>query len=198
MDEKIVIVDLGIGNLANVKKALDAEISNDPYKIEKGDKIVLPGVGNFESVIPAVAPLRKELIDGIEEGKPFLGICLGIQLLFEESEEGGGEGLGLLSGRVAEFREARKPHIGWNQVFITEDSPLFSGIKDGSYFYFVHSYYMEPSDEGIISGYTDYENGSKRLEFASAVSRDNIYGVQFHPEKSSENGLRLMKNFKNM
>ncbi|WP_461864285.1 imidazole glycerol phosphate synthase subunit HisH, partial [Thermococcus sp.] len=134
------------------------------------------------------------ILDAINEGKPFLGICLGLQLLFEWSEESEGKGLGVFKGNVMKFRGVRVPHIGWNQVWQKKDCPLFEGIKDGAYFYFVHSYHVNPQDKEIIAAVTDYESAI----FPSAVCRDNIFGVQFHPEKSSKNGLRLLKNFRRL
>lgn len=191
----IAIVDLGIGNLANVRKALGGVITGDPYEIERAEKIVLPGVGNFGAVMERLEPLRGIISDAINDGKPFLGICLGMQLLFEESEESpGSRGLGVFEGRVVRFRGVRTPHIGWNQVFSSKGCPLFEGIKSGSYFYFVHSYYVNPRNEEVVAATTDYES----LVFTSAVCKDNVFGVQFHPEKSSKNGLRLLKNFRRL
>lgn len=194
----IAIVDLGIGNLANVRKALDGVITSDPHEIEKAEKIVLPGVGNFGAVIEKLEPLRGVILDAINDGKPFLGICLGLQLLFEWSEESEGKGLGLgvFKGNVVRFRGVRTPHIGWNQMWRKKDCPLFEGIRDGAYFYFVHSYYVNPADESIIAGVTDYQSKGNEVIFTSAVCKDNIFGVQFHPEKSGKAGLRLLANFR--
>ncbi|AAL81785.1 imidazole glycerol phosphate synthase subunit HisH [Pyrococcus furiosus DSM 3638] len=193
--DRIAIVDLGIGNLANVKKALKGYITSDPYEIEKADKIVLPGVGNFGAVVDKLAPIKDIIIEGINEGKPFLGICLGMQLLFEESEESPGkEGLGIFKGKVVKLKNVRTPHIGWNQVWIKKECKLFEGLKNGSYFYFVHSYHAVPQDPDIIATTTDYENA----EFVSSVCFENIFGVQFHPEKSSKNGLILLRNFRRL
>ena len=194
----IAIVDLGIGNLANVRKALDGAITSDPYEIEKAEKIVLPGVGNFGAVMEKLEPLRGAILDSINDGKPFLGICLGLQLLFEWSEESEGKGLGVFKGNVVRFKGVRTPHIGWNQVWQKKDCPLFEGIKDGAYFYFVHSYYVNPADESIIAGVTDYQSKGNEVIFTSAVCKDNIFGVQFHPEKSSRAGLRLLANFRRL
>jgi len=194
----ITIIDLGIGNLANVRKALGGKITNDPYEIEKAEKIVLPGVGNFGAVMEKLEPLRGAIIDGINEGKPFLGICLGLQLLFEWSEESEGTGLGIFKGNIVRFRGVRTPHIGWNQVWQKKDCPLFEGIKDGAYFYFVHSYYANPENRDIITGVTDYQSKGKEIVFPSAVWRDNVFGVQFHPEKSGKVGLKLLRNFRRL
>lgn len=194
----IAIVDLGIGNLANVRKALGGVITSDPYEIERADKIVLPGVGNFGAVMKRLEPLKGTILDAINEGKPFLGICLGMQLLFEWSEESEGKGLEVFKGNVVKFRGVRVPHIGWNQVFPAKECPLFEGIKNGSYFYFVHSYYVNPQDKEVIAAITDYESKGNKVVFPSAVCKDNVFGVQFHPEKSSKNGLRLLENFRRL
>ncbi|HII67875.1 MULTISPECIES: imidazole glycerol phosphate synthase subunit HisH [Thermococcus] len=195
----IAIVDLGIGNLANVRKTLDGVITSDPYEIEKAEKIVLPGVGNFGAVMEKLDLLRGVILDTINDGKPFLGICLGLQLLFEESEENPeSKGLGVFEGKVVRFRGVRTPHIGWNQVWQKKECKLFEGIKDGTYFYFVHSYYVNPVDEEIIVGVTDYESKENKVVFPSAVCKDNIFGVQFHPEKSSKVGLKLLANFRRL
>ncbi|MEO2151918.1 MAG: imidazole glycerol phosphate synthase subunit HisH [Thermococcus sp.] len=192
----IAIVDLGVGNLANVRKALGGMITSDPYEIERAEKLVLPGVGNFGAVMERLEPLRGVILDAINDGKPFLGICLGLQLLFEGSEESPGEpGLGVFRGRVVRFRGVRTPHIGWNQLWKRKECPLFEGIRDGAYFYFVHSYYAEP-EEDVTAGVTDYESKGRKVVFTSAVWRDNVYAVQFHPEKSGRNGLILMRNFR--
>nr|WP_297065592.1 imidazole glycerol phosphate synthase subunit HisH [Thermococcus sp.] len=194
----IAIVDLGIGNLANVRKALGGVITDDPYEIERAEKLVLPGVGNFGAVVEKLEPLRGVILDAINEGKPFLGICLGLQLLFQESEESPGKpGLGVFEGRVVKFQGVRTPHIGWNQLWKRKECPLFEGIKDGAYFYFVHSYYAVPGED-VIAGVTDYESKGKKVVFTSAVCRENIYAVQFHPEKSGKNGLILMRNFRRL
>ena len=194
----IAIIDLGIGNLANVRKALGGVITSDPYEIERAEKLVLPGVGNFGAVMERLEPLREVILDAINEGKPFLGICLGLQLLFEESEESPGKpGLGVFKGKVLRFQGVRTPHIGWNQLWKRKECPLFEGIKDGAYFYFVHSYYAEPGED-VTGGVTDYESKGRKVVFTSAVCRDNVYAVQFHPEKSGRNGLILMRNFRGL
>jgi len=157
---------------------------------------VLPGVGAFED---AIAELRrrdlvKPVLDAIESGKPFLGICLGLQLLFEVScENGQHEGLGVLKGEVVRFQlppEFSVPHMGWNQLAIRRRPPILEGIADGTYFYFVHSYYVVPSDRGVIATETDYS-----APFCSMIWRDNVYATQFHPEKSQADGLRVLKSF---
>jgi glutamine amidotransferase len=195
----IAIIDYGMGNLRSVQKGLEksgfqAEITSEPEGAKKAQGIVLPGVGAFAE---AMANLREKGLDlvikeEVAKGKPLLGICLGLQLLFDYSEEGeGSEGLGIFSGRVRRLPQHLKvPHMGWNQVKIKKTNPLFTGVADNSYFYFVHSYYVDPEDEGIIAGTTEYG-----LEFVSMVAQDRIFGVQFHPEKSSSLGLQMLANF---
>jgi glutamine amidotransferase len=164
--------------------------------IEQADKIVLPGVGAFADAIAELR--RRELVDPIRAAiaadKPFLGICLGLQLLFDVSyEDGEHEGLGVLAGEVRRFTvppEYKVPHMGWNQVCVRRRAPVFEGIDDGAHFYFVHSYYVAPRDNQIVATETDYP-----APFCSSIWRDNLYAVQFHPEKSQSAGLRLLKNF---
>jgi glutamine amidotransferase len=204
----IAIVDYGMGNLRSVHKALervdyDAQVTADPQGVMDATKIILPGVGAFRDCMRNLEEFRllKPMIRSIEAGKPFLGICLGLQLLFEESDEFGlHKGMGILPGRVTRFPEDIQdldtnqpypiPHMGWNTIEIKKESPLFSGIESGAFFYFVHSYYALPHNPTDIAATTPYG-----IEFASAVQRDNIYAVQFHPEKSQAVGLRLLKNF---
>lgn len=199
----IVIVDYGMGNLRSVHKAFEkvgkqAVITSDPDRVLRASKVVLPGVGAFEN---CMANLKERHLIGpiykfINTGRPFLGICLGLQLLFTESEEGGVGGLDIIKGRVKRFKstpELKVPHMGWNQVkckMQNSKCKILTGILDDAYFYFVHSYYVEPDDKSVITATTEYG-----LDFASIVSKDNIYGTQFHPEKSQELGLRMLKNF---
>ncbi|MFA5802615.1 MAG: imidazole glycerol phosphate synthase subunit HisH [Thermoleophilia bacterium] len=195
----IVIVDYGMGNLRSVEKALmkvgaDVKVSRDPDEVRRGERIVLPGVGAFGD---AMDNLEKRGLAGVireevDAGKPFLGICLGLDLLFEESDEHGlHKGLGLLPGRVELLPTGLKiPQIGWNQVSIRKESPLLEDIPDGSSFYFVHSYAVVPHEESDILCTTDYG-----CTFVSAVERGNIAAFQFHPEKSSSLGLTILRNF---
>ncbi|MBE0429619.1 MAG: imidazole glycerol phosphate synthase subunit HisH [Thermoleophilia bacterium] len=195
----IAIIDYGMGNLRSVEKALEkvgaeVRVTRDPDEIRQAGKLVLPGVGAFGD---AMENLRKRnLTDVIREevqsGKPFLGICLGLDLIFEESDEHGlHQGFGFLPGRVELLDTGFKiPHIGWNQARFEKQSRLLDGVPDGSYFYFVHSYAVVPRQETDILCTTDYGG-----TFVSAVERDNIAAVQFHPEKSSSLGLTILKNF---
>ena len=199
----IVIIDYGMGNLRSVQQAFQkvghrAIVTSDPEKVLRAAKVVLPGVGAFRDCI--VNLKKRHLIDPIyrfiETGKPFLGICLGLQLLFTESEEGEVEGLDIIKGGVKRFKSSsglKIPHMGWNQVKCKMQNvkcKLLTGIPDETYFYFVHSYYVEPGNKEIVLATTEYG-----LEFVSAISKDNIYGVQFHPEKSQEWGLKMLRNF---
>ncbi|MBD3796871.1 MAG: imidazole glycerol phosphate synthase subunit HisH [Campylobacterales bacterium] len=199
----IAIVDYNMGNLASVQNAFaklgkDTVVEIDPEKFKEYDKLILPGVGAFGD---AMEHLReRNMINAIKEfaasGKPMLGICLGMQLLFQSSEEfGNHEGLGLIKGKVTRFDESKfeeklkVPHMGWNRMF-TKEHPLFKGLDDMHYLYFVHTYHVNCDDENDIIGRTNYG-----YEFTSAVAHNNIMGIQPHPEKSHENGLQILKNF---
>ncbi|MCL4476073.1 MAG: imidazole glycerol phosphate synthase subunit HisH [Nitrospirae bacterium] len=196
----IAIVDYGMGNLRSVEKGflkvgVDARVVSDRISIEDARGVVLPGVGAFRDCIRNLtdADLTDAIIKSIREGKPFLGICLGLQVLFSESEEFGVcRGLDVFRGRVVRFPESglKVPHMGWNTVKIGRRPPAFNGIPDQSYFYFVHSFYVAPEDMDIVAGTTEY--GS---EFTSMVWKDNVLATQFHPEKSQELGLKILKGF---
>ncbi len=201
----ITIIDYGMGNLRSVQKAIErvgssATITSDPKEISAASKVILPGVGAFRDAIKALR--EHELIDVIREstasGKPFLGICLGLQLLMELSYEYGEyDGLGIVPGHVRRFDidpSLKIPHMGWNQLTVTDsDNPLFADIASDAWFYFVHSYYVDPSDQSWVAATTDYGG-----PFVSAVRRDNVFATQFHPEKSQTAGLQLLKNFVNL
>ena len=196
----IAIVDYGMGNLKSVENAFksmgyEATITRDPARILDSSGLVLPGVGAFRDCMRNLNTygLKKSLYKFIESNKPFLGICLGFQVLFEESEEFGlCKGLGILKGRVVRFPEDKLkiPHIGWNTVKIKKECPFLEGIKNFSYFYFVHSYYVIPGEKEIIVTTTDYG-----VEFTSSIWKDNIFACQFHPEKSQRLGLKILKKF---
>jgi glutamine amidotransferase len=195
----IAIVDYGVGNLRSVQKALErvgatAIVTDDPAALDAAEGVVLPGVGAFGDGMANLQARRliDPLLRQVRQDKPLLGICLGMQLLFEESEEmGHHRGLGLLPGRVLRFPEGKLkvPHIGWNQLRIA-GCDLLDGIANGSHAYFVHSYYVAPEDPADVLATTEYG-----LEFASVVGRGRIFGAQFHPEKSQDVGLRLLSNF---
>jgi glutamine amidotransferase len=197
----IAIVDYQMGNLRSVQKGFEkvghrAVVTDDPAVIEQAEKIVLPGVGAFRD---AIAELRRRgmvepIKAGISAGKPFLGICLGLQLLFDVSyEDGEYEGLGIVPGEVVRFEvpaEFKVPHMGWNQARMVRRPPILEGLGDGTHFYFVHSYYVVPRDEGVVAVEVDYFR-----PFCAMVWRENLYATQFHPEKSQADGLRILKNF---
>ena len=198
----IALLDYGAGNVRSVQKALTAaggevRLVSDPEAVRRADAVVLPGVGAFDDCVNAMQ--RQELFcatkDFIGTGKPFLGICVGYQALFEKSEEFNScaAGLGVFGGSVVRFAEngIKIPQIGWNEVeFEKPECPILKGIKSGSHFYFVHSYFPKPSDESIVATRTTYGE-----TFASAVWRDNVFATQFHPEKSQKVGLKLLENF---
>jgi glutamine amidotransferase len=197
----IAIIDYQMGNLRSVQKAFErvghaAAITADPKVLEQADHVVLPGVGAFADAIAEIR--RRELIEpiraAIESGKPFLGICLGLQMLFDVGyEDGVHEGLGVIPGEVRRFNvpaEYKVPHMGWNHVKQRRPAPIFHGIADKAHFYFVHSYYVVPKDESVIAGEASYPE-----PFCAAIWRDNLFATQFHPEKSQAAGLQLLKNF---
>lgn len=197
----ITIVDYGMGNLRSVQKAFEkvgaeATVCSDPDKIAQASKLILPGVGAFRDAIQALKDqsLVEPILEHINSGKPFLGICLGLQLLFDVSyEDGEYEGLGIIPGKVVRFEDQpdlKIPHMGWNQIERTAPHPILAGIPEHEYFYFVHSYYVAPENESDVAAWTDY--GSR---FASMVARDNVVASQFHPEKSQDAGLKLLQNF---
>jgi len=197
----IAIIDYGMGNLRSVEKAFEyvghrAFVAKHPTRVSDASHVVLPGVGGFPECMKNLenTGMIDAVYKSIESGKQFLGICLGLQLLFSESEEFGcHNGLNILEGRVVRFtpgHEFKVPHMGWNQIMIKREVPLLKGIPDNSFVYFVHSYYVIPSDKEIISTQSDYGG-----EFVSSVWKDNIFACQFHPEKSQEIGLRILKNF---
>ncbi len=197
---EVVVVDYGLGNLRSATRGLEragaaVTVTADIEGIRSADGIILPGVGAFSEGMENAAPLRDDLVAAAEAGTPLLGICLGMQMLLTESEEaeraGQGEvkGLDLIPGRNVRFRTGKVPHMGWNDLAVARDHPVVESV-DGEYAYFVHSYYAVPDDDSTIVATTDYGT-----EFASVIADGNVMGTQFHPEKSGETGLRILRNF---
>jgi glutamine amidotransferase len=193
---EVAIFDYGVGNLLSLKTAMekvgvDAKISMSPRQVSNADAIALPGVGNFSAAATKLAAVKQTIVDAVEKGTPLIGICLGLQLFFPESEEGPGEGLGLFKGKNIWLRGSVKvPHMGWNTLRIVKPYGLFDNVGDGSYVYFVHSLYPVPTDRKIVATETEYGT-----TFTSAVASGNVFGTQFHPEKSGDVGLKILANF---
>ena len=196
---KVAIIDSGVGNLRSVEKAFaatgcEATVTGDESELRAAERLVLPGVGAFGACMRALTERGFDQLvrERASQGTPLLGVCVGMQLLFEESVEfGSTPGLGLLKGRVQRFSNGLVvPHVGWNRIYQTQLHALFDGIEDGSFCYFVHSFYCNPSDERVVVGETEYGG-----RYASVVAKKNVCGVQFHPEKSQEVGLRMLRNF---
>jgi glutamine amidotransferase len=196
---RVAIIDYGVGNLRSVEKAFaatgcEASISSDESFLRSAEKLVLPGVGAFAACMRALKERGFDRLvrERASEGTPLLGVCVGMQMLFEESEEFGSmRGLGLLKGRVRKFgNELVVPQVGWNRIHQRRPHALFEGIANGSFCYFVHSFYCEPGDDAVVAGETEYGR-----RYASVVAQGNVCGVQFHPEKSQDVGLRMLKNF---
>ena len=199
--EMIAIVDYQMGNLRSVQKGFErvgyeALVTGDPAVVADAEKVVLPGVGAFEDAIAELdrRGLVEPILSAIDRGRPFLGICLGLQLLFDVSYENGEHvGLGVIPGKVVPFElpaTYKVPHMGWNQLEFCREVPLLAGLPDGVHCYFVHSYYVVPSDDAVVATQTQYHH-----PFVSMIWRDNLYATQFHPEKSQADGLRILRNF---
>lgn len=196
----IAIIDYGAGNLHSVKNALDflgeeCIVTGDGAEILKADKVILPGVGAFGDAMKSIRDtgLDKTVYEVVQKGTPILGICLGLQMMFEESEESSGvKGLGIFKGKSVKIPDCglKIPHMGWNSITRTKESRILKNIGNEPYVYFVHSYYIQPEDESIVSAYTEY---GARLDIA--VERDNVFATQFHPEKSGDAGMEILKNF---
>lgn len=197
----IAIIDYGAGNIQSVYKALkylgiDCAITSDKNEILNADGAILPGQGEFSDCMNSITEsgIKDTVMEFINTGKPFLGICVGLQLLFEGSEESPDtKGLGIFKGiikRIPNGEGLKIPHMGWNSIDIVKNDKLFNGVDNGSYFYFVHSYYLDAEEKDIVSTQTEYG-----VKIDASVSRDNIYATQFHPEKSGEVGLEILKNF---
>ena len=197
----IGIIDYDAGNIKSVEKAIQALggeciITRDPELLRKADKLILPGVGAFKVAMDKIRSygLEEVIKERIEQKVPFLGICLGLQLLFEESEESPGvKGLGILKGKIVRIPDApdlKVPQIGWNSLSLQNDGFLFNGVPEGAYVYFVHSYYLKAEDEDIVTATTEYG-----VTIHASVQKDNVFACQFHPEKSSDVGMQILKNF---
>jgi glutamine amidotransferase len=200
---EIVLVDYGLGNLRSATRGLEragahVELTDDPAAFDAADGVVLPGVGAFAEGMENAEPVRDALVEYADDGGPLFGICLGMQMLLTSSEEadregqGDAEGLDLVPGRNVRFREGQKvPHMGWNELSVERDHPVVDGV-DGEHAYFVHSYYAQPDDKAATVATTDYG-----VEFPAVVANEagNVFGTQFHPEKSGETGLRILRNF---
>lgn len=191
-----VIIDYGVGNLLSLKCALEkvglnVKIGPTSRQLKETDAIALPGVGNFSAAASKLDLVKEELIDAVEKGTPILGICLGLQLFFQESEEGPGKGLSLFEGKNIRLPDTVKvPQMGWNTMRIMNQNEILNGLQDGAYVYFVHSLYPVPSEKEIVITETEYG-----ATFTSTIAKKNVYGTQFHPEKSGEIGLKILKNF---
>ena len=197
--DKLVVIDYGAGNLRSVEKALvslgyEARVTSEPRDVERAAAVILPGVGAAGQIMGSLRGLGLDeaVVDYIASGRPFLGVCMGMQVLFDKSEEDGGQAcLGVLRGRVRKLKtDLKVPHMGWNSVSQKGQHPMWAGVPDESYFYFLHSYYPNPEDESSVIGETEYG-----VTFASVLARDNIVATQFHPEKSGATGLRMYGNF---
>lgn len=196
---QVAIIDYGVGNLRSVEKAFaatgcEAIVTSEETALRAAERLVLPGVGAFAACMKALSATGFDRLvrERAEAGVPLLGVCVGMQLLFDESEEfGSTPGLGLLRGRVRRFEtELVVPQVGWNRIYQRGEHALFEGVADGAFCYFVHSFYCQPADETVVAGVTEY--GAR---YASVVAEKNICGVQFHPEKSQDVGLRMLRNF---
>ncbi len=197
--KELCIIDYGIGNLRSVVMAFrrlgaDAQVTDDPADVRHAKALVLPGVGAFGDAMKSLRRLGLDgaIIEAIERDVPFLGICVGLQVLFESSEEmGDHRGLGILAGQVLRFPDnLTVPHMGWNQIHQTRSTPLWHRLPDHCYAYFVHSYYVAPADSSVVAARTDYG-----IDYTSAVARRNLFGIQFHPEKSQDVGERILRNY---
>jgi glutamine amidotransferase len=193
----VAVVNYGVGNLRSIRRGLeksgaDVKITHSPTDLLSSDAIVLPGVGAFAPAVQNMTPIADVVAEAMKNGKPILGVCLGLQLLFTRSSEGGSvKGLDFISGDIVKLPDAVKtPQMGWNTLNIEQYHPMLEGVKDGSYVYFVHSYYPKPIDSDVVVATTEYG-----VRFASMVAKKNLLATQFHPEKSSKTGLTMLKNF---
>jgi glutamine amidotransferase len=193
----VAVVNYGVGNLRSIRKGLEksgaqVKVTHNSTDLRSADAIVLPGVGAFAPAVKNIAQITDIVAEAMNDGKPILGVCLGLQLLFTRSSEGGSiKGLDFISGEVVKLPDSVKtPQMGWNTIDFAKSHPLLDGVKDHSYVYFVHSYYPQPTDPDVIVTTTEYG-----VSFASMVAKKNLFATQFHPEKSSKTGLMMLKNF---
>jgi glutamine amidotransferase len=193
----VAVVNYGVGNLRSIRRGLEksgagVKITHNTTDLLRSDAIVLPGVGAFAPAVKNMAPIADVVAEAMKNGKPILGVCLGLQLLFTQSSEGGSvKGLDFISGDIVKLPDTVKtPQMGWNTLNIEQSHPLLDGVKDGSYVYFVHSYYPKPIDSAVVVATTEYG-----IRFASMIAEKNLLATQFHPEKSSKTGLTMLKNF---
>jgi len=196
----VALIDYGAGNLRSIENAVKkvggkVSVTRKPEELSDASAIILPGVGSFGSAMERLKGFKKPLTKAVEEGVPFLGLCLGIQVILDESEESPDvSGLGLIQGTCTRFTgELKVPHMGWNSIQINKKIPLLAGLGDDSFFYFVHSYYPKPTKEEVVAASTEYG-----VDFPSIIASDNLYATQFHPEKSGPQGLTILENFINL
>jgi glutamine amidotransferase len=194
---KVAVINYGVGNLRSLQRGLEKSgaevlITDNPSDLAKSDAVVLPGVGAFAEAIKNLSPLSEALLRSVREGKPLLGICLGLQLLFTKSYEGGlTNGFNLLQGEVVKLPDTVKtPHIGWNTIQIAKSNPLVENVQNNSFMYFVHTYFPKPTEQRGVVAYTEYG-----VKFPSIIAKKHLFTTQFHPEKSSKPGLAILKNF---
>ncbi len=192
----IAIIDYGMGNIYSIRNALEnigskTKVVTKPHDLKDADAIIIPGVGSFDNTMKGLQPFEEKITNLIEEGILFLGICMGMQALFNKSEEGIGSGFGIIPGKVIRLPDnVLVPQMGWNEIRIRKETMLLEGIENKDFFYFVHSYHCVPENRDVIAATTEHG-----IDIVSAITRDNISAVQFHPEKSGEKGLRILKNF---
>jgi len=194
---KVAVINYGVGNLRSLQRGLEKSgaevlITYSPSDLTESDAIVLPGVGAFVEAIKNLSPLSDAVLRSVRDGKPLLGICLGLQLLFTRSYEGGlKNGLNLIQGEIVKLPDTVKtPHIGWNTIQIAKPNPLVENVQNNSFMYFVHTYFPQPSEHRGVVAYTEYG-----VKFPSIIAKENLFATQFHPEKSSKPGLAILKNF---
>ncbi|PVX26481.1 MAG: imidazole glycerol phosphate synthase subunit HisH [Candidatus Bathyarchaeum sp.] len=194
---QVAVVNYGVGNLRSIRKGLEksgatVQVTHNPVDLRGADAIVLPGVGAFAPAVKNMEPIADVVAEAMNQGKPIFGVCLGLQLLFTQSSEGGSvRGLDFISGDVVKLPDfVKTPQMGWNTINFNKFHPLLEGVKDGSYVYFVHSYFPQPADQDVVVTTTEYG-----VKFASMVAKKNLFATQFHPEKSSKTGLTMLKNF---